>query len=401
MARIKNIARRVIQKPKAATKPGLKVIDYFWSFFFDCVCSFWTHHILFWWFFVKAPKKKGRNWTGEEEDKLVKFVEPYLAIIDCKKSDEVTIAEKNVAWSSVVDTLNANARNARVIMSYFPVVFIYSVHLFQHSRSIVFMQFRSVEECKTKLINLKRRIRTDVAKHRSEVFKTGGGPAPSSVEFNTESQLTLYRHLGVSADGLPSVGDSDITMAATNRSPDLFDSIVDEDSTAIDDEPSAEYIFEIEERDDADHKTDDGDGDGDENDDMDEDKESEDIDEDKENEGIDDDKENDTPVERTPTNNLSSGPNWGKYTPKMLRQKKNYAISVPITKRAKANAPILPSPQSTLRDKETLMRMELQKEKHAKAMLLEDGKIREQKLRILLLEHELRSKGIDFEWNIL
>lgn len=89
----------------------------------------------------------------------------------------------------------------------------------------------------------------------------------------------------------------------------------------------------------------------------------------------------------SPTSQPTSYSNWTKYNPKMLRKAKSHALRAdkPTTTSGRSCPPNLPSPLAAIREKEIEQKMRFQEERHAKAMQQEDGKLREQELRIKLL----------------
>lgn len=89
---------------------------------------------------------------------------------------------------------------------------------------IFFFQHRTVAEAKTKLANLKRKLRTANAAYRLEVFKTGGGRPPQELQLS-EEELTLSQHLGVSFDGLKAAMDSDWTDSDQQTNSNAFSEV--------------------------------------------------------------------------------------------------------------------------------------------------------------------------------
>lgn len=94
----------------------------------SAVC--WCHLLIVYIFrailFYKCPNRrhKGKNWSTEEEDLLLKACQPYLPIIECKKSDEVTAVQKTSAWSNIIVSFNASGDRVPFID------YIYSVFIF-------------------------------------------------------------------------------------------------------------------------------------------------------------------------------------------------------------------------------------------------------------------------------
>lgn len=339
-----------------------------------------------------APRVKGKNWSNEEEESLLKFCQPHLSIIESKKSDDVTTDQRNTAWQTIVDNMNANndrVCNVNVIIYNFLSLMLGSFPLtFQH---------RTVTEARNKLKNIKKKLRSAFAAHRMALLKTGGGPPPPPITFKSEHEMALYNHISLSAEGLSSQMDSD----------SLF---------TEDDETTSQTFNEV-----NDDGNDARNNDGNDNGNDDENTLS------PRNEGVDDDSnevaESVEPIlpegeiiehveaeetEReqhqpmTPstswatvalTSTLASKVNCGKYTPKLLR--------TPVSKSL-----VVKKPQSDnilkLREMQMKQAIALEKEKHDLAIKealkqAERAEI-EHRLRVKLMQAELRAKyGINDE----
>lgn len=245
----------------------------------------------------------------------------------------------------------------------------------------MFLQHRSIDECKTKLTNLKRKLRSASAKHRSDVLKTDGGPAPASITFQSEPEAALYQHIALSIDGLPAVGDSDDIISQSVENIDQIIQVehyeltdinadedsVDENNVEDDNVSSSSQMTQIE---------------------------------------FPQETQQTTSLQSTQseTTTANKDMNWGKYNPKMLRSQKNPILRIKRTETGKQPSPgMLPSSVIKLRELKIRqrmnfdherheMQMKFEQEKHENLLRLEDGKLREQQLRIQLLEAELRSK---------
>lgn len=55
-----------------------------------------------------------------------------------------------------------------------------------------------MDECKNKLTNIKRKLRTASARHRLEVLKTGGGPTPKEPAMQSEEESALLSQISLS-----------------------------------------------------------------------------------------------------------------------------------------------------------------------------------------------------------
>lgn len=244
-----------------------------------------------------------------------------------------------------------------------------------------------------KLTNIKRRLRSDSAGYRAAVLKTGGGPPPTPPVLRSEGESALYNQIALSVDGLPTVGDSDEMVYE-----EYLVSEDDEDEKGDDDDKDEDYEEDDDESDDED---DDGEEKTIECQQVFQPEDILDLDVVLERDAAITTTTTATQVATTSTTTQATQPacssNWNKYNPKMLRKPKNPALrTAPPTPAVNSSARNLPSSIIALREEEIKQKMKFQSEKHEKAMQLEDGKLREQELRIKLLEAELRLKSADF-----
>lgn len=100
---------------------------------------------------VKKKKKRAANFTPRENNKLLSLISTYKHIIENKKTDAVSISDKNVVWQTITAQFNASCPE--------------------------FVN-RSTESLKKYYDNKKREIRKLKAEERKEVLLTGGGPPP-------------------------------------------------------------------------------------------------------------------------------------------------------------------------------------------------------------------------------
>ncbi|XP_074029123.1 uncharacterized protein isoform X1 [Leptinotarsa decemlineata] len=106
-------------------------------------------------------KVRSSNFSWEEEMNLIQEIEKFKHILECKTTNKVTNAEKEEAWRKVLSSFN--------------------------SRNI---QVRSISQIKAKFDNLKTKARKDVAKQKSYMTGTGGGPA-IKIDLDPVTEATL------------------------------------------------------------------------------------------------------------------------------------------------------------------------------------------------------------------
>ncbi|XP_071053169.1 uncharacterized protein [Onthophagus taurus] len=106
-------------------------------------------------------KKRGLNFSKEEELMLVEEVEKEQGVIECKTTNKLSTCEKEQAWARI--ELNFNSK---------------STHC------------RSIDQLKAKYDNLKTKAKKAVARNRINLTVTGGGPA-SSTDFDPVVEAVL------------------------------------------------------------------------------------------------------------------------------------------------------------------------------------------------------------------
>ncbi|XP_074038652.1 myb/SANT-like DNA-binding domain-containing protein 3 isoform X2 [Leptinotarsa decemlineata] len=106
-------------------------------------------------------KVRSSNFSREEEMNLIQEIEKFKHILECKTTNKVTNAEKEEAWRKVLSSFN--------------------------SRNI---QVRSISQIKAKFDNLKTKARKDMAKQKSYMTGTGGGPA-IKIDLDPVTEATL------------------------------------------------------------------------------------------------------------------------------------------------------------------------------------------------------------------
>lgn len=233
-----------------------------------------------------------------------------------------------------------------------------------------------------KLTNIKRKLRSDSAGYRAAVIKTGGGPPPSPIQFRSEPEAALYTHIALSVDGLPTIGDSDDVDVDCYNLEEIDDMVLtDVDENNDDEKDDGKDEKESEEKDDE------------KEDEM--ETEKEDGKEGEEEEGENEEEKENKDDDLNSQFSVASTSGWNKYNPKMLKQAKSRALQTGM--RNSNVSRNLSSSIIALREIEIKQKLKFENEKHKKAMLLEDGKLREQELRIKLLEAELRARNVELD----
>ncbi|XP_074035645.1 uncharacterized protein [Leptinotarsa decemlineata] len=111
---------------------------------------------------LKNNKKvRSSNFSREEEMNLIQEIEKFKHILECKITNKVTNAEKEEAWRKVLSSFNS--RN---------------------------LQVRSISQIKSKFDNLKTKAKKEMAKQKSYMRGTGGGPA-IKIELDHVTEATL------------------------------------------------------------------------------------------------------------------------------------------------------------------------------------------------------------------
>ncbi|CAG4944296.1 unnamed protein product [Colias eurytheme] len=148
---------------------------------------------------MSLKRERGSNFTREETDTLIQLVLKYKNVLENKKSDAVTWAEKEQCWQKIETNFN----------------------------SISSVRFRSAKALKIKYDGIKRDTRKKSAAIRAETYRTGGGP--STAPILTPSEEKVKDMILLSVVGMDSVFDSD--KKAETESPQLMTNlnIIDED----------------------------------------------------------------------------------------------------------------------------------------------------------------------------
>ncbi|KAF5278893.1 hypothetical protein FQA39_LY18331 [Lamprigera yunnana] len=102
------------------------------------------------------------KWRREKEAAiLLKQTVSYFAIIENKKSDSLTIKQKNEAWDKVTEDFNCATNNLK----------------------------RTGSQLRNAYNNLKKKLKKESAKDKIEIYKTGGGVALSQKMTKEKSGL--------------------------------------------------------------------------------------------------------------------------------------------------------------------------------------------------------------------
>lgn len=124
------------------------------------------------------------NFTYEEEQLLIKLVEKYKNIVECKKSNSVTWKEKERGWHSIESEFNSSSGKC----------------------------FRSVKNLKEKYNNIKKKTKQKWAQEKKMVLKTGGGCYSLPNESNVDNVMKDI--LGEQLTGLANNYDDDRSFTA-------------------------------------------------------------------------------------------------------------------------------------------------------------------------------------------
>lgn len=126
----------------------------------------------------RKKKERSSNFTTSETDVLMKCIFQEIHIIENKKTDAVSLKEKQEAWQRVVVLFNsANLNN------------------------------RDANSVKGKYDNIKRNLKKKMSSIKMHQRGTGGGPPIDLKLLWYEEQL--YFLLKINIEGLPATGDSD------------------------------------------------------------------------------------------------------------------------------------------------------------------------------------------------
>ncbi|KAF5273239.1 hypothetical protein FQA39_LY07570 [Lamprigera yunnana] len=106
-------------------------------------------------------RERSGNFTEADRDLLTTIVAQYFAIIENKKSDSLTIKQKNEAWDKVAEDFNCATNNLK----------------------------RTGSQLRNAYNNLKKKLKKESAEDKIEIYKTGGGVALSQKMTEEKSRL--------------------------------------------------------------------------------------------------------------------------------------------------------------------------------------------------------------------
>ncbi|XP_039312007.1 uncharacterized protein LOC120359252 [Solenopsis invicta] len=135
---------------------------------------------------VKSAKKRISNFSNLEKLKLVEIIEREKNIIKNKKTDNISIKDKENCWIDVTREFNSNCIS----------------------------EHRDVNSLKNCWDNLKKKTRKHYAEIRSEIFKTGGGKANITADDPIAERVKTI--IQPSVEGLQNRFDSDYIPGIDN-----------------------------------------------------------------------------------------------------------------------------------------------------------------------------------------
>ncbi|XP_073959411.1 uncharacterized protein isoform X2 [Choristoneura fumiferana] len=152
---------------------------------------------------MEDKRKRTVNFTSDEKAVLPELVIKYRTVIENKKSDATTNAEKVNGWKLLSDEFNAISTYCK----------------------------RAPESLKTCWENIKRQTKKESASRKREMFKTGGGRPPPPPP-STGAGCMIETILGPALEGLENPYDGDAfldindkenvaTQSTTNECPQI------------------------------------------------------------------------------------------------------------------------------------------------------------------------------------
>ncbi|CAH1981276.1 unnamed protein product [Acanthoscelides obtectus] len=129
---------------------------------------------------MSAPKRTS-NFSREEESLLIRLVNKYKDVIECRKTDAVTNSSKAKTWNMIAKEFNSGA-----------------------------VTYRDSKTLKNKYDNIKKRSKKKFSQEKCSLFATGGG-ASKTVHF-TDIDEQVKDILGVRIEGHPSTYDDDMIV---------------------------------------------------------------------------------------------------------------------------------------------------------------------------------------------
>ncbi|CAG2252640.1 unnamed protein product [Mytilus edulis] len=141
----------------------------------------------------KLKRLKKTNFTVAEEDLIQQLVEKHSSVINGKLTNTVTNQLKKKVWDDIAIKVNSLG-----------------------------VAIRTATEVRNKWRNTTRVAKAVYTTHRSELFKTGGGPAPKQPSSAVESYPSYEGHHQLQGDSdQPSIN---ATLPEEDASQDLYES---------------------------------------------------------------------------------------------------------------------------------------------------------------------------------
>ncbi|XP_036336217.1 myb/SANT-like DNA-binding domain-containing protein 4 [Rhagoletis pomonella] len=132
----------------------------------------------------QLKRKRGKNFTSQEEVVLVELVDDQRDVIESKKSDAVTWKQKEEAWKKLAERFTARIGVQR--------------------------EWKTLRD---KFESLKRKSKAEMASEKCELYRTGGGSA--AVRSNSVITQKVATILGESATGMENAFDGDAIDIST------------------------------------------------------------------------------------------------------------------------------------------------------------------------------------------
>ncbi|XP_050516283.1 uncharacterized protein LOC126891144 [Diabrotica virgifera virgifera] len=131
-------------------------------------------------------RSRGPNYSEREKQVLISIVYKYKDVIENKKTDGVTILQKEKTWKKIETEFNASSPG---------------------------LINRSADSLKKYYDNRKKELRKEKAQEKIEVYRTGGGPCakPPKMESSDEVLLSMVNEKTVSGILNTFDGDSEVT----------------------------------------------------------------------------------------------------------------------------------------------------------------------------------------------
>ncbi|KAB0790443.1 hypothetical protein PPYR_15165 [Photinus pyralis] len=137
---------------------------------------------------AKRVRERSANFTADEKILLLNLISKLKSVIECKKTDQITSKEKDLAWDNI-----------------------------QNEFQMCSKVYRTKESIKKFYENKKRDTRKAAAADRAEKFKTGGGQIEDTLKFSDPTlELTMAIMNKKSVSGLHNPFDDDLSEENVN-----------------------------------------------------------------------------------------------------------------------------------------------------------------------------------------